>query len=105
MVKHYGIISNGVVINAVLADDEYAASQGWILLPDGVGPNWRYDGAAFSEPLFVHPPKDVQSSARAEAYRSEADPLFFMSQRGEATIEEWQAKVAEIKARYPYPAE
>ena len=42
---------------------------------------------------------------RAAAYRSEADPLFFKSQRGEATTAEWEAKVAEIKARYPYPEE
>ena len=42
---------------------------------------------------------------RAAAYRAEADPLFFMSQRGEATTAEWEAKVAEIKARYPYPDE
>ena len=42
---------------------------------------------------------------RAAAYRNEADPLFFMSQRGEATTAEWEAKVAEIKARYPYPDE
>ena len=40
---------------------------------------------------------------RAAAYRSEADPLFFKAQRGEATTDEWTAKVAEIKARYPYP--
>lgn len=43
--------------------------------------------------------------SRAAAYRSEADPLFFKSQRGEATTAEWEAKVAEIKARYPYPDE
>ena len=42
--------------------------------------------------------------ARAAAYASEADPLFFKAQRGEATIEEWQAKVAEIRSRYPYPS-
>ena len=42
---------------------------------------------------------------RQFAYSQEADPLFFMSQRGEATVEEWTAKVAEIKARYPYPTE
>ena len=42
---------------------------------------------------------------RASAYTAEADPLFFKSQRGEPTIEEWQAKVAEIRSRYPYPAE
>jgi hypothetical protein len=42
---------------------------------------------------------------RATAYATEADPLFFKAQRGEATIEEWQAKVAEIRSRYPYPQE
>ena len=41
---------------------------------------------------------------RAIAYTSEADPLFFKAQRGEATIEDWEAKVEEIRTRYPYPA-
>ena len=41
-------------------------------------------------------------SQRASTYRTEADPLFFKSQRGEATIEEWQLKVNEIKERFPY---
>lgn len=47
--------------------------------------------------------KAAQEAARRAAYIAEADPLFFMSQRGEATTAEWEAKVAEIKARYPYP--
>lgn len=51
------------------------------------------------------PSKAVQEASRRDAYQIEADPLFFMAQRGEATIEEWQAKIAEIKARFPYPAE
>lgn len=38
---------------------------------------------------------------RHNAYVAESDPLFFKAQRGEGTMEEWQAKVAEIKARYP----
>ena len=38
---------------------------------------------------------------RADAYRNESDPLFFKSQRGEATVQQWLDKVAEIKARYP----
>ena len=38
---------------------------------------------------------------RKAAYIVEADPLFFKAQRGEATMEGWQAKVAEIKARFP----
>lgn len=40
---------------------------------------------------------------RRTAYQIEADPIFFMAQRGEATIQDWQAKIAEIKARFPYP--
>jgi hypothetical protein len=40
-------------------------------------------------------------SQRRVAYALEADPLFFKAQRGEATMDDWQAKVAEIKARYP----
>ena len=38
---------------------------------------------------------------RKAAYIDEADPLFFKAQRDEATLQEWQDKVAEIKARYP----
>jgi len=39
---------------------------------------------------------------RSAAYAAETDLLFFKSQRGEATAQEWQNKVAEIKARFPY---
>lgn len=42
-------------------------------------------------------------AARAEAYKTESDPLFFKAQRGEATMDEWSDKVSEIKDRYPYP--
>ena len=41
---------------------------------------------------------------RRNAYEQESDPLFFKWQRGEATEQEWRAKVAEIQARYPNPA-
>jgi len=44
---------------------------------------------------------DNASQLRQQAYIAEADPLFFKAQRGEATMEEWQAKVAEIKTRFP----
>jgi hypothetical protein len=44
--------------------------------------------------------EQAQANRRA-AYIAEADPLFFKAQRGEATMEDWQAKVAEIKARFP----
>ena len=43
--------------------------------------------------------ESVQKAARAEAYRTESDPLYFKAQRGEATMQEWLDKVAEIKSR------
>jgi hypothetical protein len=46
-------------------------------------------------------PARIATENRRSAYIVEADPLFFKAQRGEATVEEWQAKVAEIKARFP----
>jgi hypothetical protein len=49
---------------------------------------------------------DLQTAAaergRADAYRAEADPLFFKWQRGEGTEQEWLDKVTEIRNRFPY---
>ena len=42
-------------------------------------------------------------NSRADAYATEADPLFFKAQRGEAEIADWQAKIQEIRERFPYP--
>lgn len=44
-------------------------------------------------------------AARAEDFADEADPLFFKVQRGEADPAEYTAKIAEIRARHPYPEE
>jgi hypothetical protein len=46
-------------------------------------------------------PNRIAEQNRLAAYRNESDPLFFKAQRGEATMEEWKAKIAEIKLRYP----
>lgn len=40
---------------------------------------------------------------RAAAYTQEADPLFFKAQRGEVELATWEAKVQEIRNRFPYP--
>lgn len=46
---------------------------------------------------------DAVTQQRLEAYTVESDPIYFESQRGEATFAEWEAKVEEIRQRYPYP--
>lgn len=56
-------------------------------------------------PPTVPPTKADQEANRRAAYAAEADPIFFMVQRGEATMKDWLAKIEEIKARFPYPAE
>lgn len=103
MVKTYAVIEDGVVANVALAEAEYAAEQGWVLLPPLVFSGWLYDGKNFSPPTDIAPTHQEQQDKRSTAYRVEADPLFFKAQRGEATMDEWLALVAEIKMRYPYP--
>lgn len=99
-------IIDGKVVNVILVDPENIPDwcADWPETEEA-GPGWLYDGSTFSPPPPVMPTREEQEAARKAAYEAEADPLFFMSQRGEATTAEWEAKVAEIKARYPYPAD
>ena len=62
------------------------------------------------KPVLQDPPAPTHEqllataeAQRAAAYREEADPHIFKYQRGEATREEWLAKIDEIKARFPDP--
>lgn len=64
-----------------------------------------FTDAEIAELLSRGPTRGQQEAERRAAYQVEADPLFFMAQRGEASLDDWQAKVAEIKARFPYPTE
>lgn len=38
----YAVIENGMVINTVVAEVDYAAEQGWVAMPDGVEIGWSY---------------------------------------------------------------
>lgn len=69
----------------------------------------QIDGEWVQQWEVISLPVDQQienlKAARANAYTEEADPLFFKSQRGESDVAEWQAKVTEIRDRFPYPVE
>lgn len=96
--KHY-VTSEGVYIGGFGDGAEPPAEAIEVAVaPDHAAQLWL-DGAW----LAYVPTKTEQEAARKAAYIAEADPIFFMSQRGEATTAEWEAKVAEIKARFPYP--
>ena len=75
---------------------------------DGVEFQFSVIGSAvigdYVPPPPAQPSKEEQSALRKAAYTEEADPIFFMSQRGEATNAEWLAKIDEIRQRYPNPA-
>jgi len=54
--KNYAIIEDGIVINAIVADIDFAQANGLVLLTDGAGIGWSYidgqfiDGRVYSEP-------------------------------------------------------
>ena len=54
MTNRYAIIENGVAVNVVVADAEYAAQQGWIECPDA-GPGWTYANGVFTAPIVQAP--------------------------------------------------
>lgn len=61
----YAIINDGTVVNAVTATPDYAASQGWISLPEGFGIGDFHDGVGFIK--APSPPSPVpQSVTRAQ---------------------------------------
>jgi hypothetical protein len=51
----YAIIENGVVVNVAVADEAYAAEQGWMAAPDDVAPGWAYVNGAFTAPPPPNP--------------------------------------------------
>jgi hypothetical protein len=55
--------------------------------------------------LIADYPRKIARQSRASAYTTEADPLAFKYLRDEVDLEEWKAKIAEIRTRYPYPTE
>jgi hypothetical protein len=94
------------VLNVIVVDDLGFPVHKGILIEDisneEIGyaqPGGWYIGGRFYQP---RPTNEEQAELRRQAYEKEADPIFFLIQRGEATQEQWQAKITEIKERYPY---
>jgi hypothetical protein len=46
MMANYAVIENGKVVNTVVAEADYAATQGWVELTSG-GVDWDYVNGAF----------------------------------------------------------
>lgn len=65
------------------------------------GTDFVWSGTSWEPTAPTPAPPEQTEALRRAAYAREADPLFFKAQRGEATIEQWYAKLAEIKVRHP----
>jgi hypothetical protein len=68
---------------------------------------WQYKNgkvveSEFAPEILKNEFNQQQKQRRQIAYQRESDPIFMKFQRGEATKEEWEAKIAEIVALYPY---
>jgi hypothetical protein len=94
------------VLNVIIVEDlSFPVAQGTLIEDTSTqetgfaqAGGW-YIGGRF----YPHrPTNEEQAELRRKAYEAEADPIFFLIQRGESTQEKWQAKIAEIKERYPY---
>ncbi len=72
----------------------------WVKDKPGQFDKWDNKKKQWIEDIEAY--NDNQKALRASAFSSEADTLFFKVQRGEATQKEYDAKVAEIRERYPY---
>lgn len=80
--------TDGASIPADQSNRDYAEYLEW--LEEGNTP----------EPADVPPPIPY-TELRRQAYKAEADDLFFQEQRGEIPAGTWQAKIDEIKERFP----
>lgn len=66
-----------------------------------IGPDASGKPVAAAPALSGDEQIELTRRQRMKAYQEEADPLYFKAQRGEATMDEWLAKIEEIKARFP----
>ena len=81
-------LSDGAFIPADPANRDYAEYLSWV--------------EAGNTPEEADAPPPVPYTVlREQAYKAEADPLFFQEQRGEVPAGTWEAKIEEIKVRYP----
>jgi hypothetical protein len=47
---NFAILENGVAVNIVIAEPEYAATQGWVAAPDNMSAGCVFDGTSWSNP-------------------------------------------------------
>lgn len=97
----YLIIKSGVVTNIVVADDEFAAQQGWLPAPDGVGIGWRQERTgAFSPPPEAPPSLSEMRASMRRLSRMEFKLMLRGLGHTEQQVTEAFAAIADPELRY-----
>lgn len=87
----YAVIQDNKVINVAVADPEFAAEQGWVLLEDGFGIGCQYiDG------VFLPPPRDIEAEweqvrTKRNQLLTESDVYVLPDRWAAMTLEQQQA--------------
>jgi hypothetical protein len=67
---NFAVIENGKVVNAVVAEADYAAEQGWVELTGFAGIGWDYVDGQFVDnrpaPVVVTPPAPTREELLAQ---------------------------------------
>jgi hypothetical protein len=112
----FELTDTGVQFSFGGVNNDYTTANASIIDTDAPEPalphTWKWENNAWvcinqeAVDAYIADQKDAinkaQKKKREDAYKAESDPINFMYQRGEATQEEWLAKIAEIKNRFPY---
>lgn len=114
--EHFTVTENGITLANGAVNSSYTSNNTTVIetdiIPDPPIPfAWKWENetwiVANQEAIDAYLVDQninfnaEQSQKRSQAYIVESDPLFFKAQRGEGTMADWEAKVAQIKARYP----
>jgi hypothetical protein len=92
------IDSNGIVLDVLIVNPDEPV-ENTVPCPDWVGIGMNINAEKPSD--FDQERLEKIRQLRFDAYTKEADPLFFLWKRDEATESQWLNKIAEIKRRYP----
>jgi hypothetical protein len=78
---NFAIIENGKVANVAVAELSYAEIKGWIILPEGVGIGWDFDGQNFidttpiPEVLVIPSPTKEELLAKLQILQTQIQEL------------------------------
>jgi hypothetical protein len=113
---NFEVTADGVQFSSGGVNNDYTTANSSVIDVDAPYPAlphaWKWENNTWvcinqeAVDAYIADQKDAfnasQKKKRFLAYTTESDPIFFKSQRGEATNQEWLDAIAAIDARFPY---